>query len=964
MGGSRHVTQVTAISGDGRFVVGSGCAPGCDNEAFIWTDQGGFVQLACNMAPVAVSDDGAIVAGAGCDLWKSGYGVLRMQDVLSNWGVSIGGWTNLTIVDMSADGTVIIGYGTNPQGTYESWIATIPAAFFPPLQSGFNASPTTGVAPLAVTFTDTSTGVITNRYWIFGDGTTTNTTNTSLTHTYNANGSYNLQLVVTGPSGASTNSQASLIVVGNPPQLVINPTSLNYGTQIVGQTNNQIFQIINTGDQTLSGTVNLATAGTPFTLTTGSFNVSGHQTNTVTVTFNPLAAGNFTNQVVFLSNVGNSTNTVTGICVAPTGSLQVNLAPAGAVSAGAQWQVDGGAWQNSGTIVSGLPAGTHTVVFNTISGWTTPGSQTPTISANLTNTVTGTYLVQTQYFTWATNNGTISITGYTGPGGTVIIPDTINGLPVTSIGVNAFENNTSLTNVIIGSNVTDIGQGAFRLCSGLTSVTIPNSVTNIGGHAFEVCLRLTGVAIPKSVTSIGIPAFNYCTNLSAVTVDALNSFYSSLGGVIFNKDQTTLILFPCGKTGSYTIPNSVTKIETYAFDDCLNLTTVTIPSSVTTIGDDAFNECLSLTNVIIPNSVTSIGDYAFYYCPRVVNVTIPNSATNVGKYAFAQCSGLTSITIPNSVTIIKDGVFRECTGLSSVTIPNSVTSIGDAAFAYCSGLTNVTISSSVTSIGYFAFYNCTGLSAITVDALNLFYSSLEGVVFNKSQTSLIICPAGRTGNYTIPNSVTTIGSSAFYLCSSLASVTIPNSVTTIGSSAFYLCSSLASVTIPNSVTNIGSYAFYYCTSLTRVTMGNNVIGIGDSAFSSCWSLTGVYFQGNAPGLGGMNVFSATTNATVYYLPGRTNWGVTFGGRPAVLWNPQAQTSGGSFGVRTNRFGFNLTGSSNLIIVVEASTNLVNPVWQPVSTNPLNNIVGTNGTSYFSDPQWTNYPGRFYRLRSP
>jgi hypothetical protein len=109
----------------------------------------------------------------------------------------------------------------------------------------------------------------------------------------------------------------------------------------------------------------------------------------------------------------------------------------------------------------------------------------------------------------------------------------------------------------------------------------------------------------------------------------------------------------------------------------------------------------------------------------------------------------------------------------------------------------------------------------------------------------------------------------------------------------------------------------------------------------------------------LTVFYVDNNATVYYMPGTTGWGSMFAGRPTVLWNPQAQTKSATFGVRTNRFGFNITGSSNLVIVVEACTNLANPIWSPVRTNTL-----TGGLSYFSDPQWTNYPGRFYRLRSP
>jgi hypothetical protein len=112
------------------------------------------------------------------------------------------------------------------------------------------------------------------------------------------------------------------------------------------------------------------------------------------------------------------------------------------------------------------------------------------------------------------------------------------------------------------------------------------------------------------------------------------------------------------------------------------------------------------------------------------------------------------------------------------------------------------------------------------------------------------------------------------------------------------------------------------------------------------------------------VFHNDNNVTVYYLPWTTGWGTPFAGRPAVPWNPRAQTNDAGFGVRTNQFGFNITGASNLVIVVEACTDLANPAWSPVGTNTLNIFIGTNGMSYFSDPAWTNYPGRFYRFRSP
>jgi hypothetical protein len=274
------------------------------------------------------------------------------------------------------------------------------------------------------------------------------------------------------------------------------------------------------------------------------------------------------------------------------------------------------------------------------------------------------------------------------------------------------------------------------------------------------------------------------------------------------------------------------------------------------------------------------------------------------------------------------------TGLGGVVaIPSttngfSVTSIGSDAFLDHFNLTSVTIPNSVTNIGASAFRGCTGLT-----------------------------------NVTIGNSVTSIGESAFSGCSSLASVAIPNSLTRLGDETFTRCTNLTSVTIGNSVTSIWHYAFGECYSLANITIPNNVISITDGAFAQCTNLDGVYFQGNAPGTD-MSVFNGDTNATVYYLPGTTGWGAMFDGVPAMLWNPQAQTSDGNFGVQTNGFGFNITGSSNLVIVVETCINLANPSWTPVSTNTLNTFIGTNGSSYFSDSQWTNYPSRFYRLRSP
>ena len=564
-------------------------------------------------------------------------------------------------------------------------------------------------------------------------------------------------------------------------------------------------------------------------------------------------------------------------------------------------------------------------------------------------------VVQAQ-FTFTTNNGAITITGYTGPGGTVIIPDTTNGYPVTSIGGGAFSS-TNITSVTIPGSITSIGDGAFYGCIKLASLTIPSSITNIGAAAFNSCLSLTNVAIPASVTSIGDYAFFYCTNLTAIAVDAANPSYSSADGVLFNKDQTTLIQFPFGKTGSYSIPGSVTSLadEAFGMNDhgqypfpysaCAGLTNLFIPGSVTNIGDHAFSHCTGLVGVTLANGVSSLGTNAFSWCSNLIGITIPSSVAGIGDSAFYY-SGLTQVTIPGSVTkfglgafavcssltsvTIQDGVtgigvagFNFCTNLTCIAIPDSLTSIGERAFWFCTGLTNATIGCNVTNIGQFAFSACASLMSISVSPHNMFYGSVDGVLFNKDHTTLIQFPSGRGGSYTVPSGVTNIGDYAF-----------------------------------GTYDPPPGYSFFYAPSyvnLTNIIVPSSVITIGYDNFYSLNNLTRIYFEGNAPF--NPNSLSYGFHITVYYLPGTTGWDTTFATFPTALWLPTMQTSDGSFGVQTNQFGFNIQWASGQTVVAEASTNLVD--WQPVQTNTL-----TSGTSYFSDPQWTNYPGRFYRLRSP
>ena len=279
------------------------------------------------------------------------------------------------------------------------------------------------------------------------------------------------------------------------------------------------------------------------------------------------------------------------------------------------------------------------------------------------------------------------------------------------------------------------------------------------------------------MTNIGILAFGDCSSLTAIAVNAANSFYTSVNGVLFDKSVSTLIQCPAGLAGNYTVPTGVATIGSDAFADC-GLTNVTIPSSVTTIGIYAFDDA-GLTSVTIPASVTNIGDGAFAWCYSLTAITVAaqnlfysgvngvlfnNSQTTLIQFP-AGLSG--TYTIPASVTSIEGYAFAGCYGLTNVTIPVGVTTIGNEAFDYC-GLTNVTIPGSVTSIGSDAFYNCTSLTSVT-----------------------------------IPASVTNIGTYAFDDCISLTNATIPGSVTSIPSGVFEYCPKLASVTIPASVTGIG-----------------------------------------------------------------------------------------------------------------------------------------------------------------
>ena len=187
---------------------------------------------------------------------------------------------------------------------------------------------------------------------------------------------------------------------------------------------------------------------------------------------------------------------------------------------------------------------------------------------------------------------------------------------------------------------------------------------------------------------------------------------------------------------------------------------------------------------------------------------------------------------------------------------------------------------------------------------------------------------------------------------------MPGSLTSIGAYAFANCTNLATIVIPDGLSNIGYGAFRGCASLARLTFPANLTNIEDYAFFGCTNLSGVYCSGSAPSFQPIS-FYLNRKAKFYYLPGTTGWGTTFAGLPSALWKPAVSAGDPTFGVRSNQFGFTINWASDKSIIVETANNLLNPEWTPLSTNIL-----TSGSSYFSDPKWTNAPTRLYRLRAP
>ncbi|MDY4490709.1 MAG: leucine-rich repeat domain-containing protein [Candidatus Faecousia sp.] len=637
---------------------------------------------------------------------------------------------------------------------------------------------------------------------------------------------------------------------------------------------------------------------------------------------------------------------------------------------------------------------------------------------------------------------------------------------VTSIGDSAFYKCSSLTSLTIPEGVTRIGASAFRSCTSLADVTIADSVINIGDLAFANCTSLTGITLPSSLKTLGSNPFGGCTQITSLTISESNPSFCSVDGVLFNKACTNILAVPGGISGSYSIPDGVTGIASYAFWGCSDLTGVTIPDGVTSISSYAFRYCSSLTSIIIPNGVTSIGSYAFSDCSSLTSIIIPNGVTSIDPYVFSGCSSLTSIIIPSSVTriygyafgdcgsltsitfsgdaptiydpafknvtatvyypadnstwtgkttnyggnltwktygtvasgtcgdnltwkltdygvltisgtgamydypyrnapwyanrssiqkivldshltYIGERAFDGCSNLTDVTIPESVTGIGSFAFAFCHSLTGITLPSGLTTLGSNPFGYCNLLTSITIPETNASFCSVDGVLFNKACTEILSVPSGKSGSYSIPESVTGIDSNAFAGCKNLTDVIIPEGVTSIANAAFYYCSGLTGITIPEGVTSIGESVFEGCSGLTAITIPGSVTSIDRYAFSRCSSLTSITFSGDAPTIN-YSAFDDVT-ATVYYPNGNTTWenvaGKSYGG--TLTW----ETYGPASEVASGTCGENLTWvlTSDGVLTINGTGDMYN--YSSVSSTPwyshassITSLVVTEGVT--------------------
>ena len=464
---------------------------------------------------------------------------------------------------------------------------------------------------------------------------------------------------------------------------------------------------------------------------------------------------------------------------------------------------------------------------------------------------------------------------------------------VQEIGSFAFENCEKLVSVTLPESITKIGNHAFEKCVSLNEIKLPDSLTEIEESAFLDCVNLKDILIPDSVLKIGPAAFSGCKSLTEITIPPSVKELSSFSGCINLRNiklPNSLTKCPsfygCRSLQSIKIPNSVTKSGMHTFGGCVNLKEIHIPDSVTEIGMNAFEACLNLESVTIPDSITEIKKSVFSGCANLRDIVLPDSLTEIGYLAFWNCTNLRDITIPDSVEEIGAFAFKGCTQLRSICLPESVEVIGNGIFSDCANLKEIVIPLSLKS----EMYKLSSSAKIICKETGLPFTndkSLKEIVVEQGRTEIyerefaescvatIVLPdtletIGKSAfkgcknlyHITIPDSVTEIEPYAFSGCTALESIDIPDSVEVIGESAFYDCVKLRNIILPNSVSEIGESVFEGCESLCEISIPNSIEEIGDGAFYGCAGLTRISIPSSVKKIGGQAFSKCTALGTI------------------------------------------------------------------------------------------------------
>ena len=415
---------------------------------------------------------------------------------------------------------------------------------------------------------------------------------------------------------------------------------------------------------------------------------------------------------------------------------------------------------------------------------------------------------------------------------------------------------TAIKRIEIPDSVEKIGERAFWYCRNLSKVKFSKSLKEIGNEAFEYT-ALKRIDIPDSVKKIGYKAFLGC--VSSFKVSGKNKYYSSKDGVLYNKKQDKIIAYPYYKPDpEFTVDKKVRTIVEYAFYGNKKLSKVTFKKGLKTIENYAFSGS-GIKKLRLPASLKKIGEFTFSSCEKLKSVYIPTSVTSIEWCAFAYDKSLTKIDFKGNPKLVTGtDVFGGCHSLKKVSIPQTNGSCG-RLFDSCFGLKTVIISDKIKKFDAQMFTDCRKFASFKVSGKNKYFSSKDGVLYNKKQDKIIACPTGKSGTFTVNKKVRGIGAYAFLGSKKLSKVTfkkgvktigecafcgsgikklrLPSSLKKIGKEAFSSCEKLKSVYIPTSVTSIGSYAFYVDESLTKLDFkGNSKLVMGSDVFTACHSL--------------------------------------------------------------------------------------------------------------------------------